>query len=157
MIKVSKRSENLGTENAFVVLAEVNDLIRKGKDIISFCIGQPDFETPSHIKAAGIQAIEDGKHGYTPSSGILELREAIASYIFKTRSVRVEPTDIVVGAGAKPFIMYSVLSTTDFGGSSTVATTYTFTIRLTDAEGQTTDREFSLTSSFGATGGGQFN
>ncbi len=115
MIKVSKRSENLGTENAFVVLAEVNDLIRKGKDIISFCIGQPDFETPSHIKAAGIQAIEDGKHGYTPSSGILELREAIASYIFKTRSVRVEPTDIVVGAGAKPFIMYSVLSTTDFG------------------------------------------
>ena len=50
-----------------------------------------------------------------------------------------------------------VISTTDFGGSSTVATTYTFTIRLTDAEGQTTDREFSLTSSFGATGGGQFN
>ena len=50
-----------------------------------------------------------------------------------------------------------VISTTDFGGASTTPTTYTFTIRLTDAEGQTTDREFSLTSSFGATGGGQFN
>ncbi len=50
-----------------------------------------------------------------------------------------------------------VLSTTDFGGSSTTATLYNFTIRLTDAEGQTTDREFSMTSSFGATGGGQFN
>ena len=50
-----------------------------------------------------------------------------------------------------------VLSTTDFGGSSTQATTYNFTIRATDAEGQTADRSFSLTSSFGATGGGQFN
>ena len=50
-----------------------------------------------------------------------------------------------------------VLATTDFGGSSTSATQYNFTIRITDAEGQTADRSFSLTSSFGATGGGQFN
>ena len=47
--------------------------------------------------------------------------------------------------------------TSDFGGSSTVATTYNFTLRATDAQGQTADRAFSLTSSFGATGGGQFN
>ena len=50
-----------------------------------------------------------------------------------------------------------VITTTDFGGSSTTATTYTFTLRATDAEGQTADRNFSLTSSYGATGGGQFN
>ena len=50
-----------------------------------------------------------------------------------------------------------VITTTDFGGSSTTVTTYNFTLRATDAEGQTADREFSLTSSFGATGGGQFN
>ncbi len=49
-----------------------------------------------------------------------------------------------------------VITTTDFGGSSTTATTYNFTLRITDAEGQTVDRAFSLTSSFGATGGGQF-
>jgi len=49
------------------------------------------------------------------------------------------------------------ITTTDFGGSSTTATTYTFTLRATDAEGQTADRSFTLTSSFGATGGGQFN
>jgi len=49
------------------------------------------------------------------------------------------------------------ITTTDFGGSSTTATTYNFTLRLTDAEGQTADRAFSLTSNFGATGGGQFN
>ena len=50
-----------------------------------------------------------------------------------------------------------VITTSDFGGSSTSPTTYTFTLRITDAEGQTVDREFTLTSSFGATGGGQFN
>ena len=49
------------------------------------------------------------------------------------------------------------ITTTDFGGSSTTPTTYNFTLRITDAEGQTADRNFSLTSSFGATGGGQFN
>jgi len=50
-----------------------------------------------------------------------------------------------------------VIATTDFGGTSTTATLYNFTLRLTDAEGQTADRNFSLTSSYGATGGGQFN
>ena len=50
-----------------------------------------------------------------------------------------------------------VLATTDFGGSSTSATTYNFTVRITDAEGQTVDRAFSLSSSFGSSGGGQFN
>ena len=50
-----------------------------------------------------------------------------------------------------------VITTSDFGGSSTTPTTYNFTLRITDAEGQTVDRAFSLTSSFGATGGGQFN
>ena len=49
------------------------------------------------------------------------------------------------------------ITTTDFGGSSTTATTYTFTLRATDAEGQTVDREFTLTSSYGASGGAQFN
>ena len=50
-----------------------------------------------------------------------------------------------------------VITTTDFGGASTTATTYQFTLRATDAEGQTADRNFSLTSSYGATGGAQFN
>ena len=67
--RLSRRAESLGTENAFVVLAEVNALIREGKDIISFCIGQPDFPTPDHVQDAGIAAIKSGKHGYTPQRG----------------------------------------------------------------------------------------
>ena len=58
MPAISRRASELGTENAFVVLAEVSALQRQGKDIISFCIGQPDFPTPKNIREAGIKAIE---------------------------------------------------------------------------------------------------
>ena len=120
MPAVSRRANDLGTENAFVVLAEVGALQRQGKDIISFCIGQPDFHTPKNIRDAGIRAINEGKHGYTPSAGILELREAAANYLNRTRHIKVSADDIVVGAGAKPFIAYSILSVTDYGAGDQV-------------------------------------
>ena len=104
MPAVSQRALDLGTENAFVVLAEVNSLIRQGRDIISFCIGQPDFPTPVHIQDAAVKAIRDGKHGYTPSAGIAELREAIVRDVKRTRGLDVDANDVVVAAGAKPFI-----------------------------------------------------
>ena len=115
MPRLSQRSSSLGTENAFVVLAEVTELMRKGKDIISFCIGQPDFPTPTNIQDAAVKAIREGKHGYTPSAGIPELREAIAKEVNRMRGLNVSPDDVVVGSGAKPFIAYAILSTTDFG------------------------------------------
>ncbi len=85
MPKISRRAESLGTENAFVVLAEVNALARQGKDIISFCIGQPDFPAPQNVQQAAIRAVTGGKHGYTPSAGIDELREAAAGYLGRMR------------------------------------------------------------------------
>lgn len=120
MPAVSQRALDLGTENAFVVLAEVNGLIRQGRDIISFCIGQPDFPTPVHIQDAAVKAIRDGKHGYTPSAGIAELREAIVRDVKRTRGLDIDAADVVVAAGAKPFIGYSVLSTTDYGAGHEV-------------------------------------
>ncbi|MEM2914032.1 MAG: pyridoxal phosphate-dependent aminotransferase [Candidatus Bathyarchaeia archaeon] len=115
MLEISERTRNLGTENAFVVLKEVNDLVRQGKDIVNFCIGQPDFDTPEYIKQAAIKAIKEGKTGYTPSSGIPELREAAAEYLSKTRKIDVKPESIVIANGAKPFIGYVILSVTDYG------------------------------------------
>ena len=58
---LSRRGESLGTENAFVVLAEVNALVRAGRDIVSFCIGQPDFPTPVNVQDAAIAAIRGGR------------------------------------------------------------------------------------------------
>jgi aspartate/methionine/tyrosine aminotransferase len=115
MPAISRRTADLGTENAFVVLAEVTALMRQGRDIISFCIGQPDFATPAHIQDAAIAAIRDGKHGYTPSAGIDELRAAAAAYMGRMRGLAIRPDEVVVGAGAKPFIAYSILATTDYG------------------------------------------
>jgi len=115
MLRLSRRADALGTENAFVVLAEVNRLIRAGKDIISFCIGQPDFPTPVHIQDAAVEAIRGGKHGYTPSAGIDELRAAAARSMSALRGLDIEPDEVVVGAGAKPFIAYAIASLTDYG------------------------------------------
>ena len=120
MADVSRRARELGTENAFVVLAEVNKLLREGRDIISFCIGQPDFHTPVNIQDAAVKAIREGKHGYTPSAGILELRQAVARSMSRSRGIDVQPDDVVVGAGAKPFIGYTVLSVTDHGAGEEV-------------------------------------
>jgi len=120
MTVLSQRAQSLGTENAFVVLAEVNKLIREGRNIISFCIGQPDFATPQHIQNAGIAAITQGKHGYTPSAGIPELRQAAADYFSRTRGIQVDADDVVVGAGAKPFIGYTIQSVTDYGAGDEV-------------------------------------
>jgi aspartate/methionine/tyrosine aminotransferase len=121
MPQISRRAERLGTENAFVVLAEVNALARQGKDIISFCIGQPDFPAPEHVQEAAIRAIRGGKHGYTPSAGIDELREAAARYMAGLRGgLPIRPEDVVVGAGAKPFIAYAIVSTTDHGAGHEV-------------------------------------
>jgi aspartate aminotransferase len=120
MPSISRRASELGTENAFVVLAEVSRLQLAGKDIISFCIGQPDFPTPVNIQDAAVKAIRAGKHGYTPSAGIVELREAIAQYVARTRAIAASPDDVVVGAGAKPFIAYTILSVTDHGAGDEV-------------------------------------
>ena len=113
--KISERAKNLGTETAFEVLAEVNKLRSEGKEIINFCIGQPDFDTPKKIKEAIKTAIDEGKTGYTNAAGLPELREAAANWLSKTREITVEPDSIVVSSGAKPFIEYTILSVTDYG------------------------------------------
>lgn len=113
MLTISERAESLGTENAFVVLAEIEQLKAQGRNIISFCIGQPDFPTPTHIADAAAKAVREGFTGYTASAGIVQLRRAVADYISHTRSIEVHEDDVVCGSGAKPFIGYSVQAVTD--------------------------------------------
>ncbi len=115
MLSLSRRASQLGTENAFVVLAEVERLKAEGHAVVSFCIGQPDFPTPEHICRAGVAAIESGKHGYTPSPGVPALREAVARFFTRTRGVTVTPDEVVCACGGKPFIAYTILSVTDHG------------------------------------------
>jgi len=73
----------------------------KGVNVISLAAGEPDFDTPSHIKAAAIKALEEGKTKYTPSAGIPALREAIAAKLQRENGLQYTPQHIVVGCGAK--------------------------------------------------------
>ncbi len=120
MLSLSRRVRELGTENAFVVLGEVNRLQAEGRDIVSFCIGQPDFVTPDNIREAAKAAIDAGHTGYTPSPGIPALRQAVAAYFTRTRGVEVAPDEVVCGCGGKPFIGYTILSVTDYGAGHEV-------------------------------------
>lgn len=107
-IRLAERMERLGTENAFIVLAEVNKLIEKGRDIISFCIGEPDFDTPPNIKKAAVKAIEEDYTHYGPSAGLPLLRKTVAEYISNTRNIIVSPEEVVIAPGGKPIIFYTI-------------------------------------------------
>jgi aspartate/methionine/tyrosine aminotransferase len=80
-----------------------------------FSVGQPDFKTPEHVQKAAIDAIRDGRHGYTPAPGITELREVVAKSMGEFRNLPIRGEDVVIAAGAKPLIAYAIHSTTDFG------------------------------------------
>lgn len=103
------RMSRLGTESAFEVLARAQALSAQGKDIINLGIGQPDFKTPPHIVEAGIKALQDGHHGYTPANGIPVLREAVAADLHKRHSVEVNPDNVVVVPGGKPTMFFAIM------------------------------------------------
>jgi len=94
----------LGTESAFVVLARARALEAQGRNIIHLEIGEPDFNTPEHIKDAAIRSLHANRTHYTPAAVIMELRTAIVDYVQRTRGVSVTPDHVVVTPGAKPII-----------------------------------------------------
>lgn len=109
MLPLAKSMSRLGTESAFDVLAKANKLAAKGKDIINLGIGQPDFRTPEHIVEAGIKALRDGHHGYTPANGIPALREAVAADLNRRHGVEVNPDNVVVVPGGKPTMFFALM------------------------------------------------
>ncbi len=108
-MNVAERMSRLGTESAFEVLARARALERQGKDIVHLEIGEPDFDTPAHIREAAKRALDGGATHYGPAAGLPELREAIAKDVGATRNIPVTPEEIVVTPGAKP-IMYFVIT-----------------------------------------------
>ena len=79
-MKLAKSIGRLGTETAFEVLAKAKKLEAQGKDIVHLEIGEPDFETPDHIKEAAKKALDDNFTHYVPSPGLMEVREVIAEH-----------------------------------------------------------------------------
>lgn len=101
------RAANLGTETAFSVLARAAELSAQGRDVINLGIGQPDFPTPPHIVEAGIKALRDGHHGYTPSKGIASLREAVAESLHHSYHAEINPDHVQILPGGKVVMFFA--------------------------------------------------
>jgi aspartate aminotransferase len=112
---LNKGLAQLGTEGAFAVLARARDLEAAGRDVVHLEIGQPDFDTPAHVKAAAEAALAAGHTGYCPAAGIPELRRAAAEHLSATRGIAVDPDAVLVAPGAKPFLFFTVLATCEPG------------------------------------------
>jgi aspartate/methionine/tyrosine aminotransferase len=105
----------LGTETAFEVLAKARALEAQGREIVHLEIGEPDFDTPPSVVAAGVAALERGETHYTPSAGVIELREAVAEWLHARRGLSVDPGQVIVAPGAKPIMFYALLALLEDG------------------------------------------
>jgi aspartate aminotransferase len=114
-LRLASRMSRLGTETAFEVLNKARALERQGKDIVHLEIGEPDFDTPTNVVEAAVDALRKGWTHYGPSAGLPELRQAIAEYVSRTRGVPVASDEVVVVPGGKPIIFFSILSLVDEG------------------------------------------
>jgi aspartate/methionine/tyrosine aminotransferase len=107
--------ERLGTETAFEVLARAKALEAQGRRVIHLEIGEPDFDTPAHIVEAAGQALRDGHTHYCPAPGLPVLREACAEHLSRHRGLAVDPANVLVAPGAKPFLFFGILATCEPG------------------------------------------
>ena len=109
MLHVVPAFSRIGEENAFAVLARAQALAAQGRDVINLGIGQPDMPTPAHVVEAGIKALRDGHHGYTPAVGIPPLREAVARDIHRRHGVEVSPDSVMIVPGGKVTMFMAIL------------------------------------------------
>ena len=112
---LAKRMERLGTETAFVILARAKALEAQGRDIVHLEIGEPDFDTPANIVAAGVRALQGGETHYGPAAGKPEVRKVFAEYIAKDRGIDVGPQNIVITPGGKPIMYFLMTALVDEG------------------------------------------
>jgi aspartate aminotransferase len=114
------------------------ELRAKGVDVTDLSLGEPDFDTPEHIKAAAQKAIEDNYSHYTPVAGYLDLRQAVCDKLKRDNNLEYTPEQIVVSTGAKQSIANVVLSIVDIGDEVIIPTpywvTYSEIVRLGQGE-----------------------
>ena len=100
-MRLAKRVSDIGESATLAITSRAKSMVKEGIDVVSFAAGEPDFDTPDFIKQAAIKAINEGFTKYTPSSGMLELREAIAKKFKNDNNLDYSPAEIVVSNGAK--------------------------------------------------------
>ena len=112
---LASRQNRLGTETAFLTLARARELEAQGRHIVHLEIGEPDFDTPEHIKDAAKAALDNGYTHYGPSPGEMPAREAIAAHQTERQGYEIGPERIVVTPGGKPVMFFSILALIEEG------------------------------------------
>ena len=114
-MKLAERMNRIGVETAFEVLVRARALEAQGRSIIHLEIGEPDFETPAHVVAAGKRALDEGWTHYGPTQGDPELRQAIAAHVSETRGIAVGPQHVSVVPGGKPIMFFPMMALLERG------------------------------------------
>jgi aspartate aminotransferase len=113
--RIASRMATIGTESAFEVSARARALEAQGRSIIHLQIGEPDFDTPAHVREAAKRALDEGATHYAPFPGIPALREAIAADVGRRKSVAADPSQVFVTVGGKGVMLYAILGLVDPG------------------------------------------
>jgi aspartate/methionine/tyrosine aminotransferase len=115
-VKLASRMERIGTETAFEAAARARALEATGRSVIHLELGEPDFDTPSHISQAAAHALlEERMTHYPPATGIAPLKDAIAADVLRWKGIHATPDQVVVTPGAKPIMFYAMLAVVDEG------------------------------------------
>jgi len=115
MAVASRRLSDLGTENAFKLVEDIQRCLDRGMDVIRFNLGAPDFRSAQHLNRVAIEELEAGNSGYCDPAGVPAFRSAIARHVSETRGIDVGPDRVIVTPGAKPAIGYSFQTYVDPG------------------------------------------
>lgn len=113
-MRLADRMSRLGTETAFDCLCRAKALECK-MDVVHLEIGEPDFDTPGHIREAAKKALDEGYTHYGPSAGLPELRAAVAKYSERLRGVHVNPDQVVITPGGKPVMAFAIMAMVEEG------------------------------------------
>ena len=123
-IDLSQALSRVQPSATIAVSTKAAELRRAGHDVIGLGAGEPDFDTPDHIKEAGIRAIQDGKTKYTPADGIPELKEAICAKFARDNGLSYTPAQVNVSPGGKPVIYNALVATLNPGDEVVVPAPY---------------------------------
>ena len=113
--RVASRMHMIGTEGAFAVSARARALEAEGRPMIHLQIGEPDFDTPVHVREAAKKALDEGATHYAPFPGIPELRGAIAEDVTRRKGFPAHPSQVFVTVGGKGVMLYAILGLIDPG------------------------------------------
>lgn len=117
--RISSRIRRIKPSASSAAADRFAELKRQGQDIINLAIGEPDFDTPEHIRIAGCKAIESGDTRYTAVAGTLALRQAIVAKLQRENGLEYEPRDVIVTCGAK-HALFNALSVTVEAGHEVI-------------------------------------